>query len=337
MLLSPSKRMSGSASSGSARAIANAADRFADALHMQAVDEANWDEVREVGGIDLLVALLKLGPCRAATQAAAALTHLAHSTTNRDAIRDAGGVAVLVALLTDPAETSPAQMARVYGEFIYDWVDTATNAAAALRNLTHNNPQNQDAIRDANGVVPLIGLLSQGAVSGAASRAADALGGLARNTHRANQIAIREAGGIEQLVSLLRAEPIGEAATKAAGALKHLAFAYSANREAIREAGGIEPLVALLNLRRECEEDVMIIAGALWNLGYNNPANQDAIREAGGVRCVPRVSAIASLLFFACALAAYSSPPPTYPAHPNALYELFLCAVLAATSLFPET
>ena len=29
--------------------------------------------------------------------------------------------------------------------------------------------------------------------------AADALGGLARNTHRANQIAIRDAGGIERL------------------------------------------------------------------------------------------------------------------------------------------
>jgi hypothetical protein len=98
-------------------------------------------------------------------------------------------------------------------------------------------------------------------------------------------MAIRDAGGIEQLVALLHEQPIGEAATKAAGALKHLAFAYSANREAIREAGGIEPLVALLELRRDAEEDVMIIAGALWNLGYNNPSNQDAIREAGGVRC----------------------------------------------------
>ena len=275
-------------SSTAARVIATAADRFADALHQQATEEATWDAVREVGGIDMLVALLKLGPCRASTQAAAALTHLAHSTTNRDAIREAGGIGSLVLLLSEPMEGSPALIARDYMmmQQSYDWVETATNAAAALRNLTHNNTQNQDAIREAHGVLPLIGLLAQSASPNAASRAADALGGLARNTHRQNQIAIREAGGIEQLVALLH-DPVGEAATKAAGALKHLAFAYSANREAIREAGGIEPLVALLNLKRESEEDVMIIAGALWNLGYNNPSNQDAIREAGGVRYTP--------------------------------------------------
>ena len=257
---------------------------MADTLHSQSVDEANWDEVRLSGGLSLLVSLLRLGPCRAATQAAAALTHLAHSSTNRDAIRDAGGIQLLVALLGPPADGSVGAHAATLMQTNYAWVETATNAAAALRNLTHNNPANQDAIREAHGVLPLIDLLAQGPASSAASRAADALGGLARNTHRTNQIAIRESGGIEALVALLSSHPVCEAATKAAGALKHLAFAYSANREAIRDAGGIEPLVQLLDLRRDCDEDVMIIAGALWNLGYNNPANQDAIREAGGVR-----------------------------------------------------
>ena len=211
-----------------------AADRFADVLHQQAVEEANWDEVRDAGGIDLLVALLRLGPCRASTQAAAALTHLAHSSVNRDAIRDAGGIALLVKLLDEPSDSSPAVVAAQPGSS-YDWVETATNGAAALRNLTHNNQLNQDAIKEAGGIPPLIKLLSQGPASNAASRAADALGGLARNTHRANQVEIREQQGIEKLVWLLQADPIGEAATKAAGALKHLAFAYSANREHIRE------------------------------------------------------------------------------------------------------
>ena len=269
-----------------------AAERFAKELHALAVADQNWDEVRESGGIDLLVGLLKIGPCPASTEAAAALTHLAHCVENRDAIRESGGVVLLVKLLAKPHDRPGMEQ--------HDWVATAANAASALRNLTHNNEKNQDAIRDADGVRPLIGLLSHRAPcesspsgsgpSSAASRAADALGGLARNTHRVNQMAIRDAGGIEQLVALLHEQPIGEAATKAAGALKHLAFAYSANREAIREAGGIEPLVSLLELRRDAEEDVMIIAGALWNLGYNNPSNQDAIREAGGVRCAPHTS-----------------------------------------------
>ena len=280
----------------SARTLAlEAAERFAKELHALALADQNWDEVRESGGIDLLVGLLKIGPCPASTEAAAALTHLAHCVENRDAIRESGGVVLLVKLLAKPHDKPGMEQQPPH-----DWVATAANAASALRNLTHNNEKNQDAIRDADGVRPLIGLLSHRAPcesspsgsgpSSAASRAADALGGLARNTHRVNQIAIRDAGGIEQLVALLHEQPIGEAATKAAGALKHLAFAYSANREAIREAGGIEPLVSLLELRRDAEEDVMIIAGALWNLGYNNPSNQDAIREAGGVRCAPHTS-----------------------------------------------
>ena len=156
-----SSRTGAAIPSNCARTIARAADTFADALHSQATEETNWDEVRDVGGIDLLVALLKLGPCRAATQAAAALTHLAHSPNNRDAIRDSGGVATLVALLTEPDSSTAERLAARVTPSVYDWVDTATNAAAALRNLTHNNTQNQDAIRDANGVVPLIGLLAQ--------------------------------------------------------------------------------------------------------------------------------------------------------------------------------
>ena len=90
-------------SSQASKAIFRAADAFADALHHQAIDESNWDEMRESGGIYLLVALLKLGFCRAATQAAAALTLLAHSTLNRDAIRNAGGIKELVGLLSAPA------------------------------------------------------------------------------------------------------------------------------------------------------------------------------------------------------------------------------------------
>ena len=56
----------------------------------------------------------------------------------------------------------------------------------------------------------------------------------------------------------------------------------------------------LLDLCRDCEEDVMIIAGALWNLGYNNPTNQDAIREAGGVRYANDIAELSCVC--ACAL-----------------------------------
>ena len=172
-------------SGSSTKVIFAAADRLADALHKEAVDEANWDEVRDSGALELLTSLLRLGPCRAATQAAAALTHLAHNTNNRDAIREHEAILPLVVLLSEPQEGSAAfraqDLLQQAGQPAVDWIETATNAAAALRNLTHNNQANQDGIRDAGGIGPLIELLRMGPSSNAASRAADALGGLARN------------------------------------------------------------------------------------------------------------------------------------------------------------
>ena len=198
------------------------------------------------------------------------------AASNRDLIRELGGIEALVTLLSCPSTLPPPP---------YDWLETAANAAFMLRNLTHNNHRNQDAIREAKGVLPLVSLLSQGA-SQVVAHAADALGNLARNSHRVNQIAVREAGGIECLVGLLSAEPIGEVAVTAASALKQLAFSYHENRVAIHDAGGIQPFVALLHIRRDCEHDVAVLARTIGNVAHDNTVNQQAFHATSCVQLI---------------------------------------------------
>jgi hypothetical protein len=140
------------------------------------------------------------------------------------------------------------------------------------------NATNEDAIREAGGIAPLVVLLGAGADSEAAGNAAGALMNLAVNA--TNKDVIREAGGIAPLVALLGAGADSEAAGNAAGALMNLA-SNSTNKDAIREAGGIAPLVALLGAGADSEA-AGNAAGALMNLA-DNATNEDAILE--GVAC----------------------------------------------------
>ena len=204
------------------------------------------------------------------TQFITTQTVAAIAAANRDLVRELGGVPPLIELLSCPVEPPPPP---------YDWLETAANAATVLRDLMHNNQRNQDAIREANGVQPLLWLLSHSS-STTAALAADVLGNLTRNagnSFRANQIAIREAGGIKALVALLSKEPIGEVAVKAASAIKNLVFANDQNRDALHDANGIQPLAALFERRRDCEEDVALIAGAIQNAVHGHQVNKDAI------------------------------------------------------------
>ena len=113
-------------------------------------------------------------------------------------------------------------------------------AARALADLARE-PANQDAIREAGGVDPLVALVREGTPE-QQKWAAWALGNLA-NGNAANQDAIRAAGGVHALVWLVRkGVPIQQ--EWAAPALLSLAFGSAANQDAIRAAGGLSSVFA---------------------------------------------------------------------------------------------
>ena len=128
-----------------------------------------------------------------------------------------------------------------------------TRAAGALGNLACNKGHiceaNQDAIREAGGIAPLVALTTNGAADGKKS-AARALNNLAWN-NAANQTAIREAGGIAPLVALARSGaaggcpvPLTVRGTQALVSFAPLAFKlfYAARQNAVLRRSPFPPV-----------------------------------------------------------------------------------------------
>ena len=98
--------------------------------------------------------------------------------------------------------------------------------------LAANNVINQDAIREAGGIPPLVALLAAGADNEAAMNAAGALRNLAAGTV-ALENAVLEAGAIPRLVTQLHINHEGSVRAQhlAASVLYHLAEGSKANVE----------------------------------------------------------------------------------------------------------
>ena len=138
-----------------------------------------------------------------------------------------------------------------------------SNAAAALKNLAIDDVDNQEAIRVAGGIAPLLRIAERGADRGArdadpqsvrATAAACAALHYIAVDNIQNKDSIRRLNGIEVLVRLLRC---GDAETEAnaAGAIANAACGNAANRAAVRSCGGIETLVQMIEPLRSRDAD----------------------------------------------------------------------------------
>ena len=110
---------------------------------LAADDPAQKDAIREAGGVEVLMTLMRdeSGTVDEKCNAAIALAKLADGNAeNKEAIRDAGGVTPLVTLARDGIKKQPSA------------------AAHALASLADGNATNQDAIRAAGGVTVLVAL-----------------------------------------------------------------------------------------------------------------------------------------------------------------------------------
>ena len=148
-------------------------------------------------------------------------------------------------------------------------IEQRRNATSALLNYALSTTH-QNAIRNANGLPPLVASLSDHDVQ-VRENAAGALSRLALN--RDNQDAIRRAEGITPLIALLNSNNNSDLTERyAIEALGRLAYKHLNNQNAIRSLKGIASLITAME--RDNHETLNQAVIALKNLARNNSENQ---------------------------------------------------------------
>ena len=210
-----------------------------------------------------LVVLVGTGAAEAMEHVTQLLLRLAHDPENCVAIAKAGAIPRLVVQLRGGGRTS------VKGQEL---------AAAVLSYLAALD-ECVKSITTANGVRPLVAMLTSG-TQAAQAHAAAVIGYVARASAK-NQKQIISEGGINPLVVLLSKENRAKTKAEAAGALLALSSGHPETQKMVADNGAIKPLVALLNE----EDDYARIkaAGAIAALCHGSSENQDAVERNKGI------------------------------------------------------
>lgn len=109
--------------------------------------DALYKIIRNEGGIQALIKVMREGSTEAKKEASGTIGTLANDAHNQDVIREAGGIPLLIQVLCDENKFN------LLGQ---------SNAAAALANLARSSSQNMDEIREKGGIEPLIKILTKG-------------------------------------------------------------------------------------------------------------------------------------------------------------------------------
>ncbi|KAL1511918.1 hypothetical protein AB1Y20_005199 [Prymnesium parvum] len=227
--------------------------------------------VREAGGIPILVALLDVRSHAIQRRAADALLRVSSaSPANAALVCEAGGEAVvmiLVELLEGATSAEP------------EAAEAAASAAAVLWALSSMGALSGEALREAGGIVGLVGMLAADAASVGVTNALLALECIALD--ESNGAAILEAGGVPPLVALLappeQSGAPAEVSETAAAVIWNLAATLDeALCDALCESGAVKLLVGRLI---SGGEGATSAAGTLW---YLSVSHSRLICEAGG-------------------------------------------------------
>ena len=226
-------------------------------------------DIHDVGGVELIVALLDQDDSNARIKAAGAIRALcAACRENQDSVRSNGGIVKLVGLL-DPAVKDDVQ-----GE-----VASALESMCG-RDVGSINQNNQEMIADAGGIEPLVALLHEDRSEHAKEQGASALWSLATKSFD-NQVRIASAGGIAPLVAVLG---LGSSAQElAGGALAALALDNPDNQASIATL-----IVSSLGSSDDRQTSAKATR-AISRMARETFSNQAAIAEAGGTSVLVRL------------------------------------------------
>ena len=206
------------------------------------------DRIKEAGGIELLVNLLK-GAFPGGAEQEGAVPGSAPPSPSK----------------ADCADDAQATMIKLQ-----------SNVARALAELARDHPDNQVAITQCGGIQPLIDLVNFALTEQPKEEAAAALWALSSN-HNENQEAIAAANGIDSLVALVsRTSDRGQ--EQAAGALASLSLDNEKNQTRISQllVDNLGESSAVLDTREKA-------ARAIARFAKAHATNQDSLSNAGAV------------------------------------------------------
>ena len=282
--------------------------------------EENVLEIAKVGGIPPLVSLLAVEDKRTREHAVLVLMDITRDhPEHAEVVASSGGIPLLVELVSAGhtievkarAADALGSVAKVraceVGEagaiaplvelLRSEDIIARQKAAYALTGIATGGERNQDGIRSAGGIAPLVALLSlpdedattsdaqatkdsetrEDAIWKVKAHSAEALAELAKDSP-SNQASIAEAGSIKPLIKLLAADIKHDAPKEqAANALFRLSANCPANQEAIAQADGLTTLVNLVG--STTEKGQRMAADALASLAFDSVINQSKIAE----------------------------------------------------------
>ncbi|BDA45386.1 probable importin subunit alpha-1b at C-terminar half [Coccomyxa sp. Obi] len=250
--------------------------------NLAAGDEARRNAIVDAGALPVLVKLLSHQERSVAGHAARSLWNLTSKhAANQDAVRNAGAIPPLVQLLIAPDTIKGVKNVAVLAQ---------EEAAGALSALARSHTENQEAVRTAGAIKPLLSLVASStpAVRGQAAWALQALA----EGNAACQAELHQAGGVAALTGLLHF-PEQWNWTPVVRILKNLAAAEAPLRQALLADGTVPVLVDLLNFGRPILQ--VGAAETLVCLASMGEEANAAIREAGGVEKLKELCSSASV------------------------------------------
>lgn len=287
-----------------------AASAVAELAGMKLEEVESKNLFRESGGFPFLIDLLKDDNPEIKFNSASAISSLCSGCSkNRSEVQRLGVIPLLVQMLTQDNPASHRKKAASALWNICDHHDAAKNevrgcdglrhlvnllfdtdsevvccAMGAIHVLVHGNEFNQNSLRDAGGISPLLDFLkrnnyvsaSNEAVQRTRGLAADALHSLSFNA--TNRILIANLGAIPLMASLLSDANL-LVRRGSAGVLNTLAVEEQ-NRPLIGISGAMPQLISMLK-----DEDELAranSAAALANICANNAANKAMLISNGG-------------------------------------------------------
>ncbi|KAG2381860.1 hypothetical protein C9374_005652 [Naegleria lovaniensis] len=235
------------------------------ALFSLASDDDIREEIREMGGIGILVGCLdESADPRIPRQACGALLNMANDDKCREEIRDYGGIELILKLIENQFKDATS----------------LEYATGALLNLSSDD-ETREMVREANGAPILAHCLKDAPSDEVLRNSVGSVASLCFDPEFTRQLVSE--GALPHIINALESKD-GETRSRTSGCIWNLSVTSDETREALAREGCLEKLVDLLKHHEENNEDPETVGNCVMCLSIlsSNDLVSETLREMDG-------------------------------------------------------